>query len=95
MVKEKPRAKVDRAKVKAGIGVAMEDEANATVLMADLQQLKENANHFFLVVMGAVILFMQAGFALIEVGTVRAKNATSILLKNISDLFFGEKLNAA
>jgi len=45
---------------------------------ADLQL---DANNFFLVVMGIFIFFMQAGFALLEAGSVRIKNTTNILLK--------------
>jgi len=65
---------------------------NATSMAekVDLSYLLENLDHYFLLMMGAIILFMQSGFAFIEVGTVRAKNATSILIKNISDACFGK-----
>jgi ammonia channel protein AmtB len=36
-----------------------------------------------LVVLCTLVFFMQIGFALIEVGSVRSKNATSMLLKNV------------
>lgn len=68
-------------------------EDNRTIdvnMEEDMGHLKSNLDHLFLIVMGAIILFMQAGFALIEVGTVRTKNATSILIKNISDMCFGK-----
>lgn len=55
----------------------------------EVASFKANMDQMFLFVMGSIVLFMQAGFALIEVGTVRAKNATSILIKNISDMCFG------
>jgi Amt family ammonium transporter len=35
---------------------------------------------------GFLVFFMQAGFAMLEVGTVRAKNAQNILMKNVIDL---------
>jgi len=35
------------------------------------------------------ILLMQAGFALVENGTVRAKNSRNILIKNMFDLCIG------
>jgi len=65
------------------------DTAQAEEDDVDLNYLVSNLDHFFLLLMGAVVLFMQVGFALIEVGTVRSKNATSILIKNIADFCFG------
>lgn len=37
----------------------------------------------------AMIFFMQSGFALVEVGSVRQKNAQSILIKNLCDSAIG------
>ena len=51
--------------------------------------LKENLNAMFLVIMGAMIIFMQAGFGFLEAGSIRAKNTTNILIKNFADLTFG------
>ena len=34
---------------------------------------------------GALVFFMQAGFAMLEVGIVQPKNATNILFKNLID----------
>ena len=38
---------------------------------------------FFMVIMGALVMWMAAGFAMLESGLVRAKNTTEILTKNI------------
>ncbi|MDR2633942.1 MAG: ammonium transporter [Treponema sp.] len=39
---------------------------------------------------GAILVFiMQAGFALVETGLTRAKNATNIIMKNLMDFCFG------
>ena len=54
-----------------------------------LDVLKENLNAMFLVIMGAMIIFMQAGFGFLEAGSIRAKNTTNILIKNFADLTFG------
>lgn len=40
-------------------------------------------------VTGTIIFFMQAGFALLESGSVRHKNYQNILLKNIMDACVG------
>eukprot|EP00639_Heterosigma_akashiwo_P010118 CAMPEP_0206368232 /NCGR_PEP_ID=MMETSP0294-20121207/4553_1 /ASSEMBLY_ACC=CAM_ASM_000327 /TAXON_ID=39354 /ORGANISM="Heterosigma akashiwo, Strain CCMP2393" /LENGTH=675 /DNA_ID=CAMNT_0053814705 /DNA_START=54 /DNA_END=2082 /DNA_ORIENTATION=+ len=45
--------------------------------------------NFWLLTAAFNILLMQAGFALLEVGTVSAKNAKSILFKNIVDMCMG------
>ena len=37
----------------------------------------------------ALVFFMQAGFALLEGGMARAKNATNVIMKNYADLCYG------
>ena len=44
---------------------------------------------FFLMVCGVFVFFMQAGFALLEAGSVRAKNTKNILMKNLLDACIG------
>ena len=56
---------------------------------SDLETIKMNMNAMYLVIMGSVIIFMQAGFGFLEAGSIRAKNTTSILMKNFIDLTFG------
>ena len=57
---------------------------------SDMETIKVNMNAMFLVIMGSVIIFMQAGFGFLEAGSIRAKNTTSILMKNFIDLTFGK-----
>ncbi|MEX2446412.1 MAG: ammonium transporter, partial [Dehalococcoidia bacterium] len=43
----------------------------------------------WLLIAGILVLFMQAGFAMVEAGFVRTKNVTNILMKNVLDACFG------
>ena len=47
------------------------------------------ADSFWLMLCGFLVFFMQCGFALLEAGTVRAKNTKNILLKNLLDACVG------
>ncbi|MFP4151925.1 MAG: ammonium transporter [Alkalispirochaeta sp.] len=43
----------------------------------------------WLTVSGALVFFMQAGFAMVETGLTRAKNASNIIMKNLMDFAVG------
>lgn len=60
-----------------------------------LELLTDGLDAFFLATSGSMVLFMHAGFACLEAGSVRAKNTTNILMKNVADLCFGEFLLAS
>jgi len=47
-------------------------------------ELQYAIDTFYFLVMGALVMWMAAGFAMLESGLVRAKNTTEILLKNIA-----------
>ena len=57
-----------------------------------LEEFKSCMDAMFVLLMGSIICFLQAGFAMLEAGSVRAKNVTNILLKNFVDLFLGSLL---
>ncbi len=60
----------------------MEELLNATA--GELTQLKYAVDTFYFLVCGALVMWMAAGFAMLEAGLVRAKNTTEILTKNIA-----------
>ncbi len=47
-------------------------------------QLQYALDTFYFLVCGALVMWMAAGFAMLEAGLVRAKNTTEILTKNVS-----------
>ena len=51
--------------------------------MEDLIQLAYAVDTFYFLVMGAMVMFMAPGFAMLEAGMVRSKNTSGILVKNI------------
>lgn len=46
-------------------------------------------NTVWLLICGTLVFFMQAGFAMLETGFTRAKNAGNIVMKNIIDICIG------
>ena len=49
----------------------------------------QSADTMWLMLCAFLVFFMQCGFALLEAGTVRAKNTKNILLKNLLDACVG------
>lgn len=52
--------------------------------MNELLELRYALDTFYFLVCGALVLWMAAGFAMLESGLVRSKNTTEILVKNIA-----------
>ena len=48
-------------------------------------QLQYALDTFYFLVCGALVMWMAAGFAMLEAGLVRTKNTTEILTKNVVD----------
>lgn len=51
--------------------------------------LESAADTAWVIVASALVFFMQAGFALLESGMVRAKNTVNVIMKNYADMCFG------
>jgi Amt family ammonium transporter len=51
--------------------------------------VQSHADYVWTLVAAALVFFMQAGFALVETGFTRAKNAVNIMMKNLMDFSLG------
>jgi Amt family ammonium transporter len=49
------------------------------------KKLQDNMNMIWIIVTGAMVFFMKAGFCMLELGLTRAKNAINICMKNFLD----------
>jgi Amt family ammonium transporter len=58
---------------------------NATELQYDINETKRDLDISWLIICGAMVFFMQAGFAMLEAGIVQPKNMANILFKNMVD----------
>ena len=67
-----------------GGGPAWAQEAEATA--ADVQT---NLDNVFVLLSAVLVIFMQAGFALVEAGLTRAKSVANIMMKNLMDFCAG------
>jgi len=57
--------------------------------MADNAQLKTEVDTVWVITAAALVFFMQAGFALLESGMSRSKNAVNVVMKNYMDVCIG------
>jgi len=67
---------------------AAEEPAASAVEVAK-EELQTNINIVWTCIAAFLVFFMQAGFAMVETGFTRAKNAVNILMKNLMDFSVG------
>ncbi|MFW5797246.1 MAG: ammonium transporter [Spirochaetota bacterium] len=70
----------------AGGGTAAAQDASAEEILALHSQALDM---IWLILAAALVFFMQAGFAMVETGLTRAKNAGNIIMKNLMDFSAG------
>ena len=56
---------------------------------AAIELVQSHADYLWTLIAASLVFFMQAGFALVETGFTRAKNAVNILMKNLMDFSIG------
>lgn len=56
---------------------------------AAIELVQTHADYVWTLVAAALVFFMQAGFAMVETGFTRAKNAVNIMMKNLMDFSMG------
>jgi len=65
------------------------DEGRELTAIDPLDDIRGAMNHMWLILCGALVMLMQAGFAMLESGACRSKNAQNLLMKNLADLTVG------
>lgn len=68
------------------------EEAPPTYSIPDNAEIAYSIDSLFLFVSAILVIFMQAGFSLVEIGLNSAKNAVNILFKNTIDFCLGVTL---
>lgn len=71
---------------------AVSEDSAEEATVPTLEELTFAIDNIVLLIAAILVLFMQAGFAMVEVGLNAAKNATNILFKNLMDLSVGALL---
>jgi Amt family ammonium transporter len=68
-----------------GSGTAWAQEAAAPTA----EDVQKNLDNVFVLLAAVLVIFMQAGFALVEAGLTRAKSVANIMMKNLMDFCAG------
>lgn len=76
-----------------GVEAHAQDESIVEVTVVSVKEtvdgLQNSANVVWTCVAAFLVFFMQAGFAMVEAGFTRAKNAVNIIMKNLMDFSVG------
>lgn len=63
----------------------VEKVAETSVVKEEIAAVQSNVNYIWIILAGALVFVMQAGFAMVELGFSRAKNSINIIMKNFLD----------
>ncbi|MBI5552240.1 MAG: ammonium transporter [Desulfobacterales bacterium] len=73
----------------SGVAAAWADDPTPLSNKEAIDLVQTHANYVWTLVAASLVFFMQAGFALVETGFTRAKNAINIMMKNLMDFCVG------
>ena len=71
------------------LALAADPEPTVLTNKEAIALVQTHADYLWTLIAAALVFFMQAGFALVEAGFTRAKNAINILMKNLMDFSMG------
>src|SRR6056297_4072899 len=72
-----------------GLGTVTQAAAEEPALKAVVDRFETALDMLWLILAAVLVFFMQAGFAMVESGLSRAKNAGNIMMKNLMDFSAG------
>jgi Amt family ammonium transporter len=73
----------------AAISWAADEAPTAESNRNAIDLVQSHADYLWTLIAAALVFFMQAGFAMVEAGFTRAKNAINIMMKNLMDFSMG------
>lgn len=73
----------------AASGFADEEPLTLEGVQASVDAVQANADWLWTLIAAFMVFFMQLGFAMVETGFTRAKNAVNIIMKNLLDFSMG------
>ena len=73
----------------AGAAWAANEAPTVETNKAAIDLVQSHADYLWTLIAAALVFFMQAGFAMVETGFTRAKNAINIIMKNLMDFSVG------
>jgi Amt family ammonium transporter len=82
-------ASPEKAADKTTPAEATDGDATAEALASYIRETDYTINTLIMFICAVLVIFMQAGFAMVEIGLNSAKNAVNILSKNVMDLCVG------
>ena len=73
----------------ASVAIAGDEVPTPLTNKEAIDLVQDHANYLWTLIAAALVFFMQAGFAMVEAGFTRAKNAVNIMMKNLMDFSLG------